>query len=252
VHQEHILVGLGAYVGSQRKDRKIRNVWLRYSTKDLQKGSDHEVITWELFSDHEGNDLINQIPDDTPTWKLRPSIKNDDTDEFKKWEQKWQAGKTAYSDPMQEINRFTNFSDETFGRKTWSPHAKRWWNDDIDMQRKQLLDLPRHSSEFKAARLKWFKVVRKAKRVGWENFFHESEPDRIRKTINSKPARYAIPTLRIRSEDGPDQVVGTDTEKVAAISTISFPELEDIPLPLPPTHTSHAPEFLGICIQGLF
>jgi phage/plasmid-associated DNA primase len=149
---------------------------------------------WELFSHHEGNDPINQIPDDTPAWKLRPPIKNGDTDEFKEWQEKWLTGKTAYSDPMQKINRFTNFLDETFGRKTWSPHAKRWWNDDLDKQRKQLLNLPRHSPEFKTARLKWFKVVRKAKRECWESFLQESDPDRIWKTINSKPARHAIPT----------------------------------------------------------
>jgi hypothetical protein len=212
VHQEQILVGLGASLGSQRKDRKIRNVWLRYSTKDLQKGSDHEVITWELFSDHEGNDPINQIPDDTPTWKLRPPIKNDDTDELKKWQQKWQAGKTAYSDPMQEINRFTNFLDETFGRKTWCPHAKRWWNDDIDMQRKQLLDLPRHSSEFKAARLKWFKVVRKAKRVFWETSSmkairiesgsqlilnqHPTQSQPFESGLKTEPIKLWVPTMR--------------------------------------------------------
>jgi hypothetical protein len=210
--------------------------------EDLHTGSDHEVITEELFSNHEGNDPINQIPDDTPAWKLRPPIKNDDTDEFKEWQEKWLAGKTAYSDPMQEINRFTNFLDETFGRKTWSPYAKRWWNDDLDKQRKQLLSLPRHSPEFKAARFKWFKVVRKAKRECWENFRQESDPDRILKTINSKPARHAIPTLRIRSESGADQVVATHSEEVAAISAISFPEWEDIPLPVPPTRTAHAPK----------
>jgi hypothetical protein len=159
--------------------------------------------------------------------------------------------KTTYSDPMQEINRFANFLDETFGRKTWSPHAKRWWNDDLDKQRKQLLNLPPHSPEFKAIGLKWFKVVRKAKRKCWESFLQASDPDRIWTTINSKPARHAIPALRIRSEDGTDQVVATHNEKVAAISAISFPEREDVPLPPPPTNTAHAPKFRGICIQGL-
>jgi hypothetical protein len=141
--------------------------------------------------------------------------------------------------------------DETFGRKTWSPHAKRWWNNDLDKQSKQLLTLPHHSPEFKAARFKWFKVVRKAQRECWENLLQESDPDRIWKTINSKPARHAIPTLRIRSEDGADQVLATHHQKVVAISAISFPEQEDIPLPPPPTHTAHALMFGGICIQGL-
>jgi hypothetical protein len=56
--------------------------------EDLRTESDHEVITWELFTHHEGNDPINQIPDDTPAWKLLPPIKNDDTDEFKEWQEK--------------------------------------------------------------------------------------------------------------------------------------------------------------------
>jgi hypothetical protein len=148
--------------------------------------------------------------------------------------------------PMQEINRFTNFLGETFGRKTCGPPAKRWWNDDLRKQRKQLLNFPRHSPELKAARLKLFKAVRKAKRECWESFLQESDSDRIWKTINSKPARHAILTLRIRSEDGADHVVATHSEKVVAISAISFPEREDSPLPPPPTNTAHAPKFRGI------
>jgi hypothetical protein len=68
--------------------------------------------------------------------------------------------------------------------------------------------------------------------------------------INSKPARHTIPTLQIRSEDRADQVVATHSDKVAAISPISFPEREDIPLPPPPTRTAHAPKIWGVCIQG--
>jgi hypothetical protein len=107
--------------------------------------------------------VISRISDDTPTWKLWPPIKNDDTDEFREWQEKWLAGKTAYSDPMQEFNHVTIFLDEIFGRKNWCTYAKRWWNDDFGKQFKKLLSLPRHSLEFKAARFKWFKVVRKAK-----------------------------------------------------------------------------------------
>jgi hypothetical protein len=94
-------------------------------------------------------------------------------------------------------------------------------------------------------------VVRKAKRECWENILQQSDLDRIWMTINSKQACHAIPTLRIRSEDGAVQVVAIHSEKVAAISAISFPEWEDIPLPLPPTRTAHALKFRGICIQGL-
>jgi hypothetical protein len=53
--------------------------------EELRTGSDNEVITWELFSNHTAYDLINQNPDDTPAWKLRPPITNDDTDELTEW-----------------------------------------------------------------------------------------------------------------------------------------------------------------------
>jgi hypothetical protein len=33
---------------------------------------------------------------------------------------------------MTEISRFTAFLDQEFGRKKWSPFAKRWWNDDTE------------------------------------------------------------------------------------------------------------------------
>jgi hypothetical protein len=45
--------------------------------------------------------------------------------------------------------------------------------------------------------------------------------------------------------------VATHSEKVAAMSAISFPEWEDIPLPQPPTRTAHTPKFRGLWIQGL-
>jgi hypothetical protein len=44
---------------------------------------------------------------------------------------------------MSEIRRFFEFLDEVFGRKKWSPHGKRWWTDELDQKRKELLSIPR-------------------------------------------------------------------------------------------------------------
>jgi hypothetical protein len=98
--------------------------------EDLRIGSDHEVISWELFTD----DQIfsnNSIADDdqTPSWKLRAPIKTDDKNELKEWHEKWLSGFSPYMEPMTEILQFTQFLNQAFGRKSWSPFAKHWWSD---------------------------------------------------------------------------------------------------------------------------
>jgi hypothetical protein len=92
---------------------------------DIQTGSDHEVITWELFANDQGlaNNSIT-YDDQTPPWKLRASIKTEDKDELKEWPEKWRSGCSPYMEPMIEISRFTKFLDEEFGRYRWSPFAK--------------------------------------------------------------------------------------------------------------------------------
>jgi hypothetical protein len=137
--------------------------------EDVQTGSDHEVITWELFADDQGhpNNSID-CDDQTPAWKLRAPIKTDDKDELKEWRERFEP----YTDTMIEISRFTKFLDQKFGRKRWSPFAKRWWSDNLDKERKRLLCIPRNSIAYKAARAQWFKTVRKAKQECWEEFLH--------------------------------------------------------------------------------
>jgi hypothetical protein len=51
---------------------------------DVRTGSDHKVITWELFADDQRlpNNSIG-YDDQTPAWKLRAPIKTDDKDELK-------------------------------------------------------------------------------------------------------------------------------------------------------------------------
>jgi hypothetical protein len=111
--------------------------------EDVRTGSDHEVITWELFADDQGlpNNSI-AYDDQTPAWKLRAPIQSEDKDELKEWREKWISGFSPYTEPMTEISRFTKFLDEEFGRKRWSPFAKRWWSDELDKERKRLLAYP--------------------------------------------------------------------------------------------------------------
>jgi hypothetical protein len=65
---------------------------------------------------------------------------------------------------MRQISPFTKFLDEKFGRNKWSRFAKRWWSDELDKECKRLFGIPRNSVGYKAARVQWFKIVRKAKR----------------------------------------------------------------------------------------
>jgi hypothetical protein len=123
---------------------------------------------------------------------------------------------------MTEFSRFTKFLDEEFGRKRWSPVAKRWWSDELDKERNRLLGIPRNSVAYKAARAQWFKTIRKAKRECWEEFLQQSDTDAVWKTINAQPARHAIPTLRIPGNDNSVKLASTHQEKAAAISAICF------------------------------
>jgi hypothetical protein len=94
-----------------------------------------------------------------------------------------------------------------------------------------LFGIPRNSVGYKAARAQWFKTVRKAKRECWEEFLQQSDTDAVWKTINAKPARHAMPTLRIPGNDNSVKLASTHPEKAAAISAISFPDRDDDPIP---------------------
>jgi hypothetical protein len=200
--------------------------------EDLRTGSDHEVITWELFTDDQ-RFPSNSIADDdqTPAWKPRAPIKTDDKDELKGWREKWLSGFSPYTEPMTEISRFTQFLDQEFGRKRWSPFAKLWWSDELDKERTRLLRIPGNSVAYKAARAQWFKTIRKANRECWEEFLQQSDTDAVWKTINAKPARHAMPTLHVPGNNNSVKLASTNQEKVAAISAISCPDKDDDPIP---------------------
>jgi hypothetical protein len=220
--------------------------------EDVRTGSDHEVITWELFADDQGlpNNSI-AYDDQTPAWKLRAPIKTEDKDELKEWREKWISGFSPYTEPMTDISRFTKFLDEEFGRKRWSPFAKRWWSDELDKERKRLFGIPRNSVGYKAARAQWFKTVRKAKRECWEELLQLSDTDAVWKTINAKPAGHAMPTLRIPGNDNSVKLASTHQEKAAAISAISFPDRDDDPIPPIPGYRPGVPHFQPVCPKSL-
>jgi hypothetical protein len=220
--------------------------------EDVRTGSDHEVITWELFADNQRlpNNSIG-YDDQTPACKLRAPIKTDDKDELKEWREKWPSEFSPYTEPMTEISRFTKFLDEEFGRKRWSPFAKRRWSDELDKERKRLLGIPRNSVAYKAAREQWFKTIRKANWECWEEFLQQSDTDAVWKTINSKPARHPMPTLRIPGNDNSVKLASAHQETAAVISAISFPDRDDDPIPPILGYRPGLPHFQPVCPTSL-
>jgi hypothetical protein len=55
---------------------------------------------------------------------------NDEKNEEEEWRQEWMNricpdGKPSLLSPLDQISVFTGFLDDIFGRKRWSPRAKR-------------------------------------------------------------------------------------------------------------------------------
>jgi hypothetical protein len=71
------------------------------------------------------------------------------------------------------------------------------------------------------------------------------------KTINAKPARHAMPTLRIPGNDNSVKLASTHQEKAAAISAISFPDRDDDPIPPIPGYRPGVPHFQPLCPKSL-
>jgi hypothetical protein len=216
--------------------------------KGPRPGSDHEVITWEIFTDDQ-RFPNNSIADDdqTPSWTLRAPIKTDNQDELKEWRDKWQSGFSPYTESVTDISLFTQFLDQEFGRKRWSPFATLWWSYELDKERKRLFRIPRNSVAYKEARAQWFKTGRKAKRECWEEFLQQSDTDAVWKTINARPARHAMPTLHGPGNDNSVKLASTHQEKLAAISAISFPDKDDDPIPPIPGYRPVVPHFQPVC-----
>jgi hypothetical protein len=93
--------------------------------------------------------------------------------------------------PLNQIPIFKRFLDDAFGRRRWSPQAKRWWTKELE-EEQDILDearrtLPPASDQFKQAWNRWLRAIRKAKRECWERFLQASDPGMVWKSINSKP-----------------------------------------------------------------
>jgi hypothetical protein len=92
---------------------------------------------------------------------MRQPIKTDDIDEEERWRSDWinkicPDGGSNRVPPFDQIPRFKPFLDENFGRKKWSPRAKRWWTKEIEEERGILSEARRTmvpgSDQFKQAR----------------------------------------------------------------------------------------------------
>jgi hypothetical protein len=114
-----------------------------------------------------------------------------------------------------------------------------------------LLGIPRNSVAYKEARAQWFKTIRNAKRECWQKFLQQSDTDAVWKTINEKPARHAMPTLRIPGNDNSVKLASTQQEKVPAISAISIPDKDDDPTPPIPEYRPGVPDIRPVCPKGI-
>jgi hypothetical protein len=196
---------------------------------DLYTGSDHETLCWEIGNcSAEENRRVQ-----TPRWKIPKPIKNDDIDEEEEWRNEWRRRTQHTEDavrnsPLELIPLFKSFLDDIFGRTRWSPRAKRWWRTEHEEERDILGEArrttPPSSDQFKQARNRWLRAIRKAKRECWERFLQASDPGAVWKSINARPQACAMPPI-LTSPSGEQYT--TKEEKMEAIANISLPTKPD-------------------------
>jgi hypothetical protein len=123
--------------------------------------------------------------------------------------------------PLEQISLFKSFLDDIFGQKRWSPRAKRWWTKELEEERDILAEArrttPPSSDQFKQARNRWLRAIRKAKRECWERFLQASDPGQVWKAINAKPQSCAMPPT-LTSTSG--EQYRTLEEKMEAIAIL--------------------------------
>jgi hypothetical protein len=198
------------------------------TASDLYTGSGHETLCWEIGKSSAKEVKRMQVP----RWKIRQPIKNQDINEEEIWCKEWnrrvqQNNDSISKSPLGLIPLFKSFLDDIFGQKRWSPQAKRWWTKELEEERDILAEARRTSSsteQFKLARNRWLRAIRKAKRECWEQFLEASDPATIWKSINSKPQPCAMPLI-LTSPSG--EQYKTIEEKMQAIANISFPKKPD-------------------------
>jgi hypothetical protein len=196
---------------------------------DLYTGSDHETLCWEIGNcSAEENRRVQ-----TPRWKMRNPIENDDIDEEEAWRNEWcrrtQQTEDAVCKSAFELTPLSKtFLDDIFGRKRWSPRAKPWWTTELEEESHILAEArrttPPSSDQFKQARNRWLRAIRKAKRECSERFLQNSDPETVWKSINAKPQACAMPPI-LTSPSGKKYT--TIEETMEAIAHISFPAKPD-------------------------
>jgi hypothetical protein len=134
-------------------------------------------VCWEINDG--GSDKWETHMIATPRWKIRKPVKNDEKNEEEEWRQEWMNricpdGTLSLLSPLDQISVFKGFLDDIFGRMRWSPRAKRWWTKELEEERDILAEArrttPPSSDQFKQARNRWLRAIRKAKRECWERF----------------------------------------------------------------------------------
>jgi hypothetical protein len=151
---------------------------------DLYTGSDHETLCWEI-DDLEGTLDSRRNPKIVRS-KRRPPIKNDEQNEEEECRQEWKRRRYADNNseaPLLMQIELVKTLNDTFGRKRWSPRAKRWWTKELEEERDILAEARRttipSSDQFKQARNRWLRAIRKAKRECWEKFLQASHPGTV-------------------------------------------------------------------------
>ena len=127
-----------------------------------------------------------------PRWKIRKPVLTDEKNEENEWRENWQQRYLMIRqsenelDPLEYLNGFKALLDDIFGRYKWSPRAKRWWNNELEGERQKLAQARRKSTqntaEFREARNRWFRAIRKAKRECWEKSLQQLKRTLIRKS----------------------------------------------------------------------
>jgi hypothetical protein len=78
--------------------------------------------------------------------------------------------------PLVQMEIFKQFLDDVFGRK-------QWWTKELEEERDILAEARRvqatiaPSDQFKQARNRWLRAIRKAKKECWQRFLQATDPD---------------------------------------------------------------------------
>jgi hypothetical protein len=190
----------------------------------------HETLTWEIATEEDFRREVSE------RWRTRLP---DDPEEEKEWKEKWTSLKGSTELPISElIQRFGTFLSSELGTKKLHPRSKKWWTREINEAHAEMgrarADLRNNRSStttFKAARKKWFRTVRKAKRICWETFLQEGKEEDIWRAVASKQPPAPMPT--IISTLG--LVANSPGEKADVLAATSFPtpDAEEPPVTLP-------------------